>query len=459
MRSSNRQSVDQTVSRKAERRSWPSSNAWILYALPLLTIAVIGFAVFVVGAPRSYRAARLWGGPIEHVQDIRLRLQAVERYHELERGLPHLPVSVEAFAHGRVIARFRGQTDGAGFAEVSLRMPRPIEHGGLALEVFSGEELLAKGKAELSSRQWLALARRRGGWIRSKPSADLQVRVRPGRGVFAVPFSDPVDVEVSDAAGPVAGARVTLRPEGVSEPTQPVTLTTDEHGLVSFPLTPAEHVVTLAVQAESGKRRANWFSTLPVVPGALHASLQGRVLQLVSPVPRDAAFVSLVSERARLFGARIEFAPGADRGVRANIPLPTDLAQPAWAVVSSEPDMNTLAAVGWPLSAQVSQTFDARDVLLFDGLSQAYEKSHERPRLARRLAGVFALCALALAAVLITARVRAVDREIQGRFDELAPREPRRFVQQRPVLTLLTALLCIALGFVLVALISLARIE
>src|SRR5690606_19029911 len=63
MRQSDRQSVDQTVSRQAERRGWRSLGTWVLYALPLLTALVIGFAIFVVGAPQSYRAARVWGGP------------------------------------------------------------------------------------------------------------------------------------------------------------------------------------------------------------------------------------------------------------------------------------------------------------------------------------------------------------------------------------------------------------
>lgn len=459
MRQSDRQSVDQTVSRQAERRGWRSLGTWVLYALPLLTALVIGFAIFVVGAPQSYRAARVWGGPTEGVRDIRLRLHAIERYYEVERPLRRVPVSVEAWAEGRAIAGFRGKTDGAGFTEVVLRMPEPIEHGAVQLRVSSERELLAEGSVELSRTQWLAAARRRGGWIRSRRGSDLEIRVRPGRGVFAVPFSDPVEVEVRDAAGPVAGARVTLRLGGVTEPREPVTLTTNEQGLVSCAITPAEHVVTLTVEAESDRRRARWYSTLPVVPGALHARLTGNVLKLVSPVPRDAAFVSLIDERARLFGARVEFAPAEALTVRADIPLPDGLAGPLWAVVSSEPDMNSPAAVGWPLSDRVSQTLDARDVLLLDGLPQAYEKSRERPRQARLLAALFALFALALAVVLIAARVRAADREIEKHFERFAAKQPRRFLQQRPFFTLLTGLLCVALGFCLVALISLARIE
>jgi hypothetical protein len=52
-------------------------------------------------------------------------------------------------------------------------------------------------------------------------------------------------------------------------------------------------------------------------------------------------------------------------------PLP----QPAWLVVSSELDLNSAAAIGWPLDAgaEPAQTFDVADQLLLDGLPAAFQ--------------------------------------------------------------------------------------
>src|SRR5690606_18252773 len=98
-------------------------------------------------------------------------------------------------------------------------------------------------------------------------------------------------------------------------------------------------------------------------------------------------------------------------------------------------------------------------VLLLDGLPAAYEASRERPRRARMLAGLFALLALALAVALVTWHVRAADVSLRGHFERVEAEHGERLRTKRAALALLTALLCIALGFVLVALITLARIE
>jgi hypothetical protein len=120
--------------------------------------------------------------------------------------------------------------------------------------------------------------------------------------------------------------------------------------------------------------------------------------------------------------------------------------------------MNTDAAVGWPIdSTSPMSTFDARDELLLDGLPQAYAASLERPHRARVLAGIFAVLALGLAVVLFTGRVRAADRALAAHLSDTAEGDVERFRIRQSALGLVTAALCIALGFVLVGLVSLAR--
>ncbi len=448
--------VDQTVSRFPRSSFWATASRRALLGLPLATMCVIGFAVFVVGAPRSYVAARVWGGPTDRVKTFTARLQAVERIGELERPLARAPLVVESSSGLQVAGRWEGLSDASGFAEISIPLRA---HGAQSLRVMSGDEVLASGPVRLSVARWQRSARQRGSWLRNAASQPLEIEVRPGRGVFAVPFSDPLMVSVKDQQGPVTGAHLSLRFEGVLEPTGTVALTTNASGLAHCSVAPAEHVVTLEVQAASGDRHARWFSTLPVVPGALHATRHGQVLSIASAVPRDAAFFTVVSNEARLFGGHVMLKPTPRGGAAARVSLPPGLPDdPLWAVVSSEPDLVSSSAVGWPLGSSV-ETFDVPEVLLLDGLPAAYERSRETPRRARSLAAWFALLAALLVLVLLTGRVRAADRALGEHFDSVAPEDARKLRSKQPVLALLTALLCIALGFVIVTLIALSRID
>lgn len=454
---SEQSSVNQTVSRGLSSRWEAPFVRWTLLSLPVVTVTVVALAVFVLGAPGSYRGARLWGGPTVGQGVVSARLQAVQRLYEMEYPVPNVPVDIEARTGARVLGRFHGTTDAAGFLEVRVPLVESAR-ADLELRVLSRGELLARGPVALTREQWTAGVRRRGGWIASTSANTLRIRVHPGRGVFAVPFSDPVLIEVSTAVGPAVGAEVRVRSEGTSQPTSELSLRTDDQGLAQLMLTPREHVVALGIEASFEQERAKWYSTLPVVPGALHARREGSKLVIEAPVPRDAAFYSIVNERGRLAGGRVSLVADGRGGATAMVVLPAGWEPPAWAVVASEADLNTVAAVGWPLDAgKPLPTFDARDDLLLDGVPQAYKSSQERPRRARVLAGVFALLALALAVVLFTGRVRAADRAFSRHLGEMANGDLGRFRVQQSALGLVTAALCIALGFVLIGLVSLAR--
>jgi len=449
--------VNQTASRSRPSR-WESPWVrWILLSLPVVTIAVVALAVFVVGAPRSYRGVRLWGGPTVGQTAISARLLAVERFYDVERSLAGLPIEVEARSAGRALGQFRGSTDDAGYLEVQFPLSRAAP-ANLELRVTSRGVRLGDSAVALTRAAWISGVRRRGSWIEGSGKSALGIRVHPGRGVFAVPFSDPLWIEVTTREGPAVGARVRVRAEGTAEPAGDRDLTTDSRGLARVMLTPREHVLALGVEASFGEQRAKWYSTLPVVPGALHARRDGKQLSIEAPVPREAAFYSIVGEHGRVAGGRVRLADDGRGGAWAKIGLPQRLPTPSWVVVASEPDMNTVAAVGWPIDPTgPMSTFDARDDLLLDGLPQAYAASLVRPHRARVLAGIFAVLALGLAVVLFTGRVRAADRALAAHLSDTAEGDVERFRIRQSALGLVTAALCIALGFVLVGLVSLAR--
>ena len=437
-----------------------------LWAMPFLTVTVVSFAIFVVGAPRPYLGVRVLGGPTEGARRLSLYLMAVERMGEVERPAPIAQLSVVAVARSGH-ASWTGRLDEQGAAEVRLELPAPIA-GGVHLSVRSGERLVAEGKLALGVEAWRRAARRRGGWLRGHPSGPLGVRVAPGRGAFAVPFRDPLLIEVRDAGRAVAGSTLAFAPEGVEigRAREALAMTNDA-GVASIWITPNEHAVAMRVDARAGDTKTgSFYSTLPVVPGALHATLDGGSLRIESPVPRERAYFALVTRTARLGGGAARLAADARGGAIAVVdirrllgPSETD---DMWAVVSSEPDLHTSSTVGWPVRVEEfpPSTFDAANLLLLDDLPRGFQEDAARRQRARLLAGVFSLLSLVLVVTLMQLRVRSAGLALADHLRRAGSSEADAADVQsgRTLRWFIVAGLCLALGFTVIALFAMLRI-
>jgi hypothetical protein len=434
-----------------------------LLLLPLATVLVVAFALFVVGSPKAYVGARLYGGPTEAAPVLAWRLALVERFEEIERPLTRKNVRVEAQLSDGRRATFRGTADDEGYAAVRIELERPVR-GPIDVTVHDDAgELLARGRAFLSAEAWLSSARRRGGFLRAKTSGELQLRGAALRGTFAVPFFDLLLVEVSARGSPVADVDLSFEPEGLRMAS--ANASTDSAGRASIALAPREHAVAVAITARDASGRiGKFYSMLPVAPGALHAKLEGSDLVIASPIERQRAYFSLVSPRARLVGGAVLLTPDGQGGARGVVPLSNLFDhEDLWAVVSSEPGLDTQTTVGWPLRVSGSgphHTFDVADRLLLDGLGLGYAREQGRRRNARWLAGVFTALALGLTLLLVRGRVHASQRELELHLRRTGANENdvERMQRQPGALRWLVAGLCIALGFIVVALVVMYRI-
>ena len=437
-----------------------------LWAMPFLTVAVVSFAIFEVGAPRPYLGVRVLGGPTEGARRLSLYLMAVERLGEVERPAPVAQLTVVADAGGGR-ASWTGRLDEQGAAEVALELPAPIA-GGVLLSVRSGERLLGQGRLELGVEAWSRAARRRGGWLRGQPSGALAVRVAAARGAFAVPFRDPLLVEVHDGKSAVAGSTLVFSPEGVDiGRARGVGATTDDAGRASIGVTPNEHAVAMRVDARAiGGKTGALYSVLPVVPGALHATLEGPSLRVESPVPRDRAYFALVTRTARLGGGAARLAADGRGGAVAVVDirhlLTASEGADVWAVVSSEPDLRTSSTVGWPVRVGEvpASTFDAGNLLLLDDLPRAFQEDVARRQRARLLAGLFSLLSLVLVVTLMRLRVRSAEQALADHLRRAGSSEEDVAHAQtgRTLRWLIVAGLCLALGFTVIALFAMLRI-
>ena len=448
----------------------PSSRL-VLTSLPVVTVAVIAFALFVVGAPRPYYGARVYGGPTEGVSALSLRLAVVERFVEVEAPAELGPISVSVRA-GNASSKREVTLDPGGMAAVTLELGR--EAGMAEIEVSApgpaGRALvLAAGHAELSVGEWRARERLRGGWLKGSLKGNASIRVAPARGAFAVPFVDPLWIDVYGAAGPVAGVTLGIEPDGFDLVGGSGTWTTDAAGRVTVQIAPRDHVAWLKVSAKNGAGiDAEWSGPIPVAAGALHATREGSNLRIESAIERDVAYWALESERERMAGGPVRMTSTGRGGAVALIELPVLGKPPLWGVVSGEPELDSASTVGWPLGSSTDPLAvdpplarSVPDRLLVDGLLLGFRADAERRQRARHLALGFTLLAGLLAAVLLVREGRrsAAQLDAHLRRAGASDDEADAIAQKKSRwLGVVVALLCIGMGFLVVLLVALHRI-
>lgn len=463
------------------------SLRWPLYALPVATVAVIALALVTGGAARPVRVARIWGGPTSG-ERVSLRAEVFDLTEErgavheapVSSGVVTVKVKAPAFDAVRTLP-----LDAEGGAELAFEPPesaRPLE-----LTIVDAGSELARGRIELAVEPWARAARRRGGWAQTR-AGDLEVRVAPARGALAVPFEEQLFVAVSRAGMPVPNLR--LHASGTGARLTPSEAVTDAGGRCSFRLAPEEHAVnvTFAFGTPSGaagggangangqRNGANSEANggkpgqvqasfaLPVVPGAMRATRDGDDLVIESPVPRDIAYFAVVTPTERRFGGRVALAPSANGQSLARVPLPPLGAGPHFAVVSSERDLRSPAAVGWPLEpsadGEPARTFDAVEALLLDGRPRVLHHEARRRTRVRWVVGAFSAAALAVELLLLVAFTRRSDRALDAHLENAGVNEEEaaRLAPKRSP-AVVVALIAVALGFLVVALIGVLRVD
>ncbi|HEY1534949.1 MAG TPA: hypothetical protein VGF76_13070 [Polyangiaceae bacterium] len=428
------------------------SRAWSL-AVPVVTVLVVAYALFVAGAPRKTLGERIYGGPTEGVTELSLRVESVARDGERESAGWDGPITVSGAANGVDFLTTSTALGAAGVIDVPLRFEKPVA-GPVRLYSRASNGELARGEISLTVERWAQRARRRGGWIRGRDTNGngLVISIAPERGAFVVGASDPLLIRVERAGDPLANAQLTLKAEGARLESEPG-LHTDALGRARVGFEALELNPTLSVEARADDGQTGLIdSGVPVVPGGLHGIATATGIRVASATPRTQAFFSVVTDRARIAGGTLSLKPDGQGGSFADaaLHLPVPLPVPSWLVVSTEVDENSAAAIGWPLQASVepAQTFDVPDVLLLDGVPAAFEREQARLSRVRWLTAAFIASAFLLSVALLVLRVRAADRDIARHLRTDLESETAARIAPRTLWPLVVALLAIGLGFV-----------
>jgi hypothetical protein len=160
----------------------------------------------------------------------------------------------------------------------------------------------------------------------------------------------------------------------------------------------------------------------------------------------------------------VVLAPDASGSYSARVPLPPLPVAPTHAVVATQRDLRSAAAVGWPLGAvpdgDPPKTFDAVDALLLDG--RALGSARESARRARVRWATVAFCAVAvlLELALLVLLARSRDRELDAHLEREGVRgdAAARLAPTRSSAWLF-AIGAVALGFLLLAVAAVIKLR
>lgn len=387
----------------------------LLLILPALAVGVVLWVVLGAGGPVQVEAVQLLGGPTRGVERLSLLVRAFTLADGRRVPLPARRLRITARA-ADARASWTGALDETGHVEVTLDFAEPLAaEPAVLVEAVEGGQVLGEGTLSLDAQSWQAAARRSGGWLPGQRRGELEIQVAPGEGTLAVPFASELWLRVSTPAAPgdeprsgatpseLGGAELSLELDG-AELVGGAELVTTAEGTARVTVRPLEHAISLRVVARQGQRTGEWYGALPVVPGALHASFSGERLLVRSPIIRERAYVSWVTEQARLGGALVPLTPNEAGGAEGFVDVPARarsalLAVPTFCVVASEHDKRSPGVVGWPMSSMRSteppRTFEPPDHVLLDGSQQALQLELAARRQRRRV-GALLLAGLGL---------------------------------------------------------------
>jgi hypothetical protein len=440
----------------------PFRGRFLLFVAPLSAVVVVVLGV-LAGGDRPFRSARVYSGPTEGAATLSLRVEVGERDRVAEAPVPGASFDVLVLEGGQRLAKARAKTDELGMAEVSLDLPRAVRSAfELWVEPASGvEPPLARGLV-LGSAQAFRAAPRRGGFQSGGSSGAIELAVAPAHGVLVTAqgaLDDELVLRAQSAGRPVASATITVKLEG-GEPSA-ASVQTDGSGLARLRVQPRDASLRVGLTARAEDVGEGSLTVrFDVVQGAIRATRWGDVLRLESGGAANLAFLGFFDENRRYLGLHVPLTPAADGRLFAELPWPSRApASPSWVVASSQADLSSPSAVGWPIASPepAPRTFDARELLLLDGSAAGRKREDSRARRVRRVTAGYAVAALLVTLLLFLKRLQQSERDIQRHLsrsglDDAAP----TIAPPRGARTLL-AVACIALGFLVVALLALLK--
>jgi hypothetical protein len=422
----------------APPRVLTATERWVLRLTPALGIAAVAAIVLLTTGPDA-RWARVYVGPTDQPSSLVWRIA-------VKQGAPRQNLEVlragevtAVFGPGQV-ARAPYHTDADGVAWVTLARPAGASASSIEVLVTEGQRALAAGRVQVTAQQWLAHARRDGGWCSGRHEGRVAIRVGAVRGVLLHGYPAPIVLELSDQGRPLPNQAVFVEAEGAvilgAREAAKLMLLTDAAGSARLTVRTTDMAATLSVNVPP-PYASRLTAALPIRAGGLHVEQTANALVVSTTVGPTHAWLGLLSEHGLLDVWQLDLT-GTGGRFSATTQFPQSPPMPLWAVVSSEPELESGNTIGWPLLAPTDttdahSTLVAPEVLALDGRRQVEH------RLAQQRARVIATSSsiLLVVAALVAWVVVRSNRRHQLAVSELARHldaaKPVSLADQTPV--------------------------
>lgn len=390
------------------------------YVIPALSVALTAAVLLGPGSTRKAAFARVYGAPWEGTSALSLRIEVAERWYGIDEKAQFHDVTVEAVDDHNAFTPLEVSLDASGIGEAYIPSKDPIRDN-VMVRVRRDNQVLAVGQLELypaakSSGSTIAPLRLPG-----QTTGNIKINVDARRGAMAAPFSEAVDIQVGLAEHVSPSNRgfkdIALEASAPGAEIDTPKFVTDENGRASIKITPQAHHIELTITAkDEAHGDGKWVGTLPVIPGAIWLEAKTRrLLKFVSPVPRERAYVSLMNEKGRIFGAIIPVSLDELGSYRGTTLLPDLIDEEAThVIVAGDPQEQGSGTVAWPLQSRAVEASQRRFVRLVDGAKAAEERERQRAYRARNVALLVVIATTVFEVLFMIAK----SRQSQKRFEK-----------------------------------------
>jgi hypothetical protein len=213
----------------------------------------------------------------------------------------------------------------------------------------------------------------------------------------------------------------------------------------------------LELVASTGSQKRQLRMPMPLRPGGIWlapGALESKELRLRSATPKTHAYLSLLGEHGRRWGAIVPLTEGEQGASSGRVALP-DLEPGPWlALISSDPYEPPEHTAPWPLAPQLRAVEIAPLELLVDGVPAAVAAEEQRVRRVRiPVIGLIAAAAIAILLQIAVAGRRA-RRELERRIAADTDTSSAQAIARTPMAWAVVVAVALALAFAAMATIA-----